>query len=194
MPVENQSEPDANPFAAPQVQSEYLPASQTPTSKHPLRTLLKWTFVCGISAAPSFFWGGVIGEMQMLQIGAMIFGICTFIAGYTLAEYTAFAKGLNSQPLVRRTLRIGYGTRIAISILFPVGLFLDMYVGMLSIQTTRLLLSIDIGQGQVDLVNFIGFYATTLIQGIYLNIVLACYMLLVHGIVIMTSNWRLSAA
>ncbi|MFK7737720.1 MAG: hypothetical protein AB8B50_16930 [Pirellulaceae bacterium] len=194
MPSENESHLDSNPFAAPQVQTDYLPTPTTLKPKHPLRTLFKWTLVCGISAAPSFFWGGVVGEMQVFQIVAMICGICTFIAGYTLAEYTAFAKNMNAQPLVRRTLRIGYGTRIAISILFPVGLFLDMYIGMFSIQTTQLILSINIGQSGADLVTFIGFYVTTLIQGVYLNIGLACYMLVVHRIVIMTHNRRLPAA
>jgi hypothetical protein len=194
MSFENQSDLDSNPFAAPQAETDYLPASPASKPKHPLRTLFKWTLICGLSAAPSFFWGGVVGNMQVLQIIAMICGICTFIVGYTLAEYTRFAQDLNSQPLVRRTLRIGYGTRIAISILFPVGLFLDMYVGVLSIQTTGLLFSINIGQSQADFFTFLGFYLTTLIQGVYLNVLLVCYMLVVYRLVVITQNWRLPAA
>ena len=56
------------------------------------------------------------------HMGAMLCGIAVFILVYTILECTQVYHRVMRQPFVYRTVLIGYGTRVVISILFPIGL------------------------------------------------------------------------
>jgi hypothetical protein len=77
------------------------------------------------------------------------------------------------QPFVRRTVKIGYGARIVISVVFPIGLAADLYPGMLSLMVTEELFGNSKG--------FARTYATTLVQGVLLNTILSGFMGVVYG-------------
>ncbi|MEO1526798.1 MAG: hypothetical protein AAFX06_15285 [Planctomycetota bacterium] len=72
-------------------------------------------------------------------------------------------------------LKITYGTRIAITILFPVALYLDLICGVVS-------MSISENVFQRSIETFHVAFLTTILQGLVMNAVLAVYGLLVHGI------------
>jgi hypothetical protein len=175
-PSERRSLPaDFNPYApTAKIDPEGNPLlDQLPATPLTLRqAAVRWTVVCCISAAPSFFWGFVVSSGQWL---GMLAGILLFIIGYTLLDYRTANTQIRQRPTVRRTLRITYGTRIAISILFPIGIYLDMVCGALSLGLTHSG-SFD-GQAQMG---FGTVFFTTVVQGFVLNLVLAAYALLVH--------------
>lgn len=95
-----------------------------------LKRLLFWSAICGVSAAPSF----IIGA-HAFHIGAMLLGIATTIAFYTLLTSTEWFKHALDRPFVRTVLSIGFSTRLAFStVLFPIGCVLDAVIGAVSIE------------------------------------------------------------
>lgn len=127
------------------------------------RRFLLWAVVCVLSAAPSFAWAA-----QEFDRRAMAVGVGLFILGYTALTSTAAFERFHGRPFVRRTLYIGYGTRLAISVAFPLGMGLDMMPGMLSVGIVEDVLG--------DAKDFQGTLATTIVQGTLLNILLAMFM------------------
>jgi hypothetical protein len=133
--------------------------------------------VCGIAALPSFFWGFA---MTGGEITGMLLGIFLFAVGYTLIDFRTAAWPIRQKKTIRRTLRFTYGTRIAISVLFPVGGYLDAICGIFSLG----LISSVFGES-IERLDGMGFrltLLTTIVQGCLLNIVLAVYGLLVFGV------------
>lgn len=177
-----------NPFAAPQM--ETLPVNREEGTRGVFGKKLnipwifgKWFLVCSVSAAPSFFWGCTISELTSEHVIGMLAGVFTFIVGYTIVECTSFVQGLMRHPNFRLTAKIGYGTRMAVSIIFPAGMMLDMFVGMFAVMTVSAVAG-PIEQERGDMIQGLGvFYATTIVQGIYLNVVLLAFMAMVYGIV-----------
>jgi len=181
-----------NPYQSPVAEPLDIPVA-SPVGVAPLNAkrmgwiFAKWLLVCYVSAAPSFFWGSVISEFNLVNVLAMILGIFVFVIGYTLVEFTSFVrKSLLFSPL-RLTFRIGYWTRIGVSILFPVGIYLDLFVGFLSVGISDSFFSTTIASGNSpDAVgaSFFAFFFTTLIQGVFLNLLLFGYMVIVFGIIV----------
>ncbi len=134
-----------------------------------LRRFLLWTLVCAISAAPSLIWAR--GEYD--QAG-MLCGIAVFVLGYTALSSTEQFARFEARPFVRRTLLIGYCTRLAISIVFPVGMFVDLFPGLISIELVKTVLHNE--------QSFEFAFVTTLVQGCLVNCILGGYMLIVYGI------------
>jgi hypothetical protein len=133
-----------------------------------------WTLVCGGSAAPSFVFGAMAYE-EPASIAAMLLGVLTFILGYTWITGTPWAlRFRGSRAFVNRTLRIGYITRLLLSLAIPYGTYVDIYCGMLSI-------SIVMGRVQ-DHAQPVQVYIITLVQGVILNLMLLVYMLLIWGV------------
>jgi hypothetical protein len=162
-----------NPYSSPALLAQpEMAAAQPPAA--PLRALLRWTLVCGVSAAPSFFWGCAL-DRGIQHIAAMISGIVVFILAYTAFECTRTYRRLMQVPYMRRTAMIGYGTRVVMSIVFPVGLAVDMLVGMGTMTivgaVAGALPSANVG-GPTFLVVFI----LTLVQGTLMNLLLVGYM------------------
>ena len=132
-----------------------------------------WTLICGVSAAPSLLWGWGL-HPKPEQVFAMLLGILIFIVGYTLVTGIPFVQRLKRRQHVRTTLKVGYGTRLGMSIIFPVGLYIDMIPGILATALVENLMDIE---------SFGGVLLTTLVQGALLNVLLSLYMLLVYGLV-----------
>ncbi len=154
------------------------------------RIVVRWTFVCVISAIPSFVFGLAITRQS--QILAMCMGIAIFAALYSWLDWRTAATSWRQNKLVRSTLRFTYGTRILISILFPVGAYLDVICGMLSTGIVQSItgFSIDpVRRGSPtetawmeSLEGFFPILLTTLVQGVLLNIVLAFYGIAIFGL------------
>ena len=188
-----------NPFAPP-TSSDFLelqPASETESPRRHRslpRCLLVWTVVCTVSAAPSFVWG--LNTVAPSQAIAMLTGVAIFIAGYTLADFLTQHASWRQSPTTRLTLKIGYATRIAISILFPVGGTLDLICGSFSIGLSQQLFATalpgEFGGGNADSLDFLGTLTITLIQGCVLNLVLTAYMLVVFTILFGVRRLRAS--
>ncbi len=128
-----------------------------------------WTLVCGVSAAPSYIWAAPTYD----RVG-MICGVAVYIGLYTAASMTSTAKQIETEPLVRRAVRIGYITRIIISVVYPIGMAVDLIPGLMSISVVKNALGHEFG--------FEFALYTTLVQGTFVNLILGVYMLMVYGI------------
>lgn len=137
-PVESDRSPEINPYS-PAVEietgedgpSERLSVAEK--SDHPSlqMTILRWTVMCTVAAAPSFFLGLTVTRGRA---GGMVAAILTFIGLYVAADLITRHWPIRRNRLVRRTLVIVYFSRIAVSVLFPIGTFIDMFTGILMAQ------------------------------------------------------------
>jgi predicted Zn-ribbon and HTH transcriptional regulator len=134
-----------------------------------LRRLLLWTVVCGISAAPSFYWA----MADQFDVLAMVTGVVVFIFALTALTSTRRFMRFRDRPFVRRTLYIGYGLRVLVSLIFPAGLMLDMVPGLFSISAVQAL--------GVPEKSYVGTLMITLVQGSILNAILSVLMMLMWG-------------
>lgn len=171
-----------NPYAAP----ASLPVEQATLAAgeyqpRPLRALARWTLICVMSAAPSFFWGCALHK-QPHHIAGMICGILAFILVYTAIECTHYYHQIISRPHVRCAALIGYGTRVLMSVIFPVGLFVDMFTGVWSVAIAQSVFraSADVPDGSMA-ASFLQVFVATVIQGAFLNAMLLVYMLFIYS-------------
>jgi hypothetical protein len=142
-----------------------------------LRRLILWTIICSVSAAPSF----ILAHVRFNRI-AMLVGVALFIAAYTICTSTETFDRFHRRPFVRRTLYIGYGLRLFISMLCPIGfgfqsesmLFTvpDVWPGVLSLQVVERM--------GLEPETFAGTLATTIVQGSLLNVAIFLIMLIVY--------------
>jgi hypothetical protein len=146
-----------------------------------LRRLILWTIICSVSAAPSF----ILASSEFNR-AAMVVGVLIFIALYTIGTSTeAFAR-FHRRPFVRRTLYMGYGLRLALSMLLPLGfvngnrmggavvvLFADVFPGLLSLRCIE-----TIG---LEPKSFAGTLATTIVQGALLNAIIFAVMAVLYA-------------
>jgi hypothetical protein len=120
-------------------------------------------------------------------IFGMVSGVFLFVLLYTYAETRKSTRNLLSQRRVRIITRIGYGTRMAASIIFPIGMSIDIACGLVSTSLTSLFISLGnvaprTPGNNSELALFTWHFFTTIVQGILLNIVLLTYMLVIYGI------------
>lgn len=173
-----------NPFTPPTTDVTAAAAPRTTYGRPKLSvSCFTWLAICAVSAAPSFYWG--IGTIAQQQVIAMLTGILMFVAAYVAIDQSDWALWLRNVPGARLTLRITYGIRIAMSIIFPAGLFVDLLCGWISIGLVSAVgagVSLEPRSG-ADNASFFVCLAVTLIQGIVLNIVLAGFALPIFGIV-----------
>ncbi len=120
----------------------------------------------------------------------MVLGILIFVAGYTWLDYSTAKLAWRRNRRLRRTLRIAYGTRIAISILFPLGGTLDVICGLISMQLTAPFTGLEAAEGPGG---FFSILLITLVQGCVLNLVLGSYALLVYGVQVLIGAVRKSS-
>ena len=166
-----------NPYASPTFAPELRAAATSRNKPRVLRAVGRWTLICSISAAPSFFWGcGLHSGSE--HIAGMLCGILVFIGMYALAECSPLYQRVSNRPYVRRTLIVGYATRMGVSIVFPVGLMFDMCTGMLAVAVVQEGLFQTSGPKEVA---FAAVFVTTLVQGCLLNLILTAYMLVVFA-------------
>jgi hypothetical protein len=141
-------------------------------------TAFRWFGICTLSAVPSFLVGLAVTGGRW---DAMLVGIFLFSLAYTFADYLTARQSWRKKRLIRRTLRTMYGTRIAITIIFPVGYFLDVCCGFASLYLTQAITGPEFASGD-QYADFFPTLLTTLVQGAVMNVVLGVYGLLVWGL------------
>lgn len=148
-------------------------AATPSTTLRVLKHLALWTVICGISSAPSFFLASLVFNHPS-QIAAMLIGIVLFILAYTTISVQPSVERVKRRPFVGRTLYIGYGARIALSAIYPIGVFVDLWCGIVALAIT----------GLDDRTNesFAVVLLTTLVQGMVLNALLMIFMMLVYSV------------
>ena len=191
-PTDPTDESTVNPYASPSsIASATLIESgdlQTqPKPPKPGLVIIKWMLVCFIAAGPSFCFGGMIGNWRGPEVLGMLVGILVFVAGYSAIEFIPQIQLAMNQRAKRRASRTAYISRMVISILFPIGVFFDMYCGVVSLGISSVLTggewNFKDSTNGVDfpVFRFLTFLMTTVIQGTLLNILVFAYMLLVYG-------------
>lgn len=152
-----------------------------------LGTVGVWAVVCSFAAGPSFFFGMQISGDRY---GAMIAGVVTYIAMYTMLDFRTRDKPWRRDRMIRRTLRITYTSRMVLSVIFPAAMFVDVFCGMVSVPLGSMLtafiearpdLQFDdrIGRGMTMPTTFV----VTLIQGLLCHAVLIVYGIVCYGLV-----------
>lgn len=192
------TEESQNPFQAPQVTNPQRIIVNDPNAEEPRSpwlVLMKWTVICGVSAAPSFFIAlGTFGSDNVVpSISGMLAGIFVFILAYTFVETRPSIRELMSDPRKRLAARITYGIRIGMSILFPVAIYLDILTGLVSVGLSQVILSSPSGP-MADRANVAGdtlhvftwHFITTIIHGILMNFIVFALMLIVFAICLAT--------
>lgn len=125
--------------------------------------------ICCLGAAPSLAWSRVARPNDL----AVALGIALFIALYSIIVCSAaFERAWRNQRL-RRAIRIGYTVRLAISIVFPIGMFLDLFCGLITARLT----GIDVAGRAIT---FYPSLVATVIQGVLLHVMLATFIGLVY--------------
>jgi len=105
-------------------------------------------------------------------------GVATFVAAYTLITGTGAFAGIRTKPFVEKALRIGFAKRMAVTVVFPIGLTLDLFPGMIAAAISE--------RHFHDSHGFAGTFLTTLLQGIFLNAILLGYIWIVYAILYTT--------
>ena len=179
---------EVNPYATPTTVEDISVAPQEYQPPNLVVTFLKWFLICMVSAAPSFYLG-MMGR-DTIRVPAMLTGIMIFVFAYTYVDMRYMRPKSFANRALRTTFRIGYGTRITASILFLPGMFMDMWLGLISVGIVAAIPGLsDVTASRHDfgetsaVRSFVSVLLTTLIQGTLLNIVLGVYMLVVHQIV-----------
>jgi len=143
-----------------------------------------WVPTCIISAIPSFICG-MARHHRPHQMVAMITGIGLFAIAYSLVASMECVEEFRARnPALRRTIWIGYGTRIFLSVAFLIGMFIDGWLGAFSLSLVELICDGRFAVGSPNRSAGAGFMrvlATTLVQGVVLNLVLAAFMAVVYG-------------
>lgn len=169
-----------NPFQSPASSSHVVdvdpPSPADDVGVATLKAAIRWFLICGISAIPS--WLLAAGETTA-AISGMTTGILIFAVGYTFFDVWTRTHPLRQKPEIKATLAITYGTRIAISLLFPIGFFADIWCGIIALTITGIFF--ETGDLDVSKMEFASTLMTTLIQGCLLNCVLAVYGLIVYA-------------
>lgn len=168
-PTGSSSVQDQMTFEAVASRDEYVPSSLSWTA-------FRWFSICFLSAAPSFLLGYGITNGRY---DAMLCGIFMFAVGFTLLDYATAHQAWRRKPTIRRTLRVMYGTRVVITIIFPIAYFLDLYCGLISIGISQAIVGTDFTIDGRNNYAFPPVLLTTLVQGTILNMVLGVYGLVV---------------
>lgn len=146
--------------------------------------LLTWIFICTISAIPSFVlgWGTAAYPWNILGMSS---GILLFAFGYRLLDHAVLYGFTKSMPQLRRAMKLGFGGRMLVSLIVPVGGAIDMIPGLISVGIVRRFQPIvwdDTDQTFNHLSGLIPVLATTLIQGLLLNLILWPVILMIYSL------------
>lgn len=165
-----------NPYQAPdaKIAPSSVATSVSTTEASLAKTVAVWTIVCSISAGPSFVWG--YDMIRGNHVQGMVLGVLIFIVLYVVGDYLTRRTAFRKNPYVRRTLLIGYWTRLVVSIIFPVGLAIDLWAGMISVPLSGMAGYNEPGYGVLQVT------WTTLVTGAVVNVFVFVYMLVVYGI------------
>jgi hypothetical protein len=169
-----------NPYAAPGIEPIVSSAERVP--RLPGRVVVhfgRWLLICGTSGGTSFAWGLSVSD-HPLRIPAMAFGIVLYALGYTVLDRAVLQPRMAASRLFRRAFVMGFAIRILCSLIFPVGLMIDMFPGVLSVGVAQHVFGG--GSGGRALLSVGGILAATLLQGLLLNCILWTLIALIYGI------------
>ncbi|MCY2985502.1 MAG: hypothetical protein NTY15_17890 [Planctomycetota bacterium] len=147
------------------------------------KSMLVWSSICSISAAPSFFLA--VGLVGFPNIPWMVIGVLLFVGGYVAVDRMTFEWAYRRRVAVKLSLRLTYIIRISASVIFPVALYADMFCGIFSATFITAL-----GYEPERSSNMPGpvVLIWTLLQGTILNAVLAFIWLILLGICWVLTN------
>ena len=125
----------------------------------------------------------------------MCLGVAIFVLLYTWGDQLTQRQAWRQFGPTRLALKIGYGTRLLMSLAFPLGLGLDLICGLMSVGLVQSLWPelVEHPGGAADLeghVRFVGALLITLVQGVVLNVALLGYMTIVLGIIMAVHSWK----
>ena len=180
---------EPNNPSAPTTIHELPPSESEGEQRRPLTlgrmagSLLVWTLVCTLSAAPSF--AIAISDIAQDQAAAMILGVILFIAMYTTADVYTYSSKLRRSRRMRIILRSTFILRSLMVVLYPVAVFTDIILGMFSVSFVGLLFRLNdpapaSGPPQLD---FAATLVTTLVQGTLLSLLLLLLGAIIAGII-----------
>jgi predicted membrane protein len=127
-------------------------------------------FTCAGCAIPSLIWS------QDFDLAARLLGVAMFAIASAIVVITFTYEQWVQDENVRTAIRIGYGTRLTLSLLFPLGMAIDLFPGMLSLSIAGL---DGAGRGA----SFALVLRTTIVQGILLHVILWLFIAIVLPIV-----------
>ncbi len=147
---EDERDDSLNTFAAPLTSAtiDPLPGNPDPLPPPKLSNVIaKWMLICACAAGPSFFIGAGVGDWRTPAVLGMVIGVLVFVIGYAALEFTTAVQQQMENPVSRRAAWIAYITRVGISVVFPVGLFLDVICGAFAVGISSALtgMQADIG-------------------------------------------------
>ena len=148
------------------IQEARRPPLEPPAAFRSPRALVRraflWFSLCFICATPSFVLAAAEFDRRAMILGIVIFALGMF----GMTSTTGFYR-FSRMKFVRRTLYIGYGIRLAASVIVPVGAIADLFPGMISVML------VNSGMGGE---RFIPTLVITIVQGFLLNAILAVLM------------------
>jgi len=145
------------------------PHTPTPLERLPAQAFLA-CLICCVTAIPSFLWAS-----REYDTVAMCVGVGLYVVGYLVVWQMLPDNSYFSRYRIARTIRIGYAVRMLISVVFPVGMAVDLIPGMLSCGMVNRLFG--------DSNDFYHTLIITLVQGVLLHIGLALFMLVLYPFV-----------
>ena len=173
----------SNPYAAPTVEATARESVKGTELKQVsiFNALARWTLICALSAIPSFVFGFSFTQ-HYLKVPAMIAGVLVFAVSYAYIDVRPRWRRWMADGLTSNCIKWTYGLRIAASIIFPVGGFNDLLVGMLSVNAVGAVFRGFSGGGAGQISNPVQIFVTTLVQGLLLNVELLLIAMLLIGI------------
>lgn len=111
--------------------------------------------------------------------------IILFIVAYSIVETQPAVRRLMQDPRKRLAARITYGIRMAISIIFPIGVAIDMFIGLISLTLVSPFFQSQSGFGEVGDGTFLMHFVTTMVDGLLMNILVFFVMAPIFGLCVL---------
>ena len=179
IPVTRKLDSDAgeNPFASPRGVDGSSAVIKEPKPK-PLElkqttfpnALARWTLICAVSAAPSFAMGLGITNANPLSVTAMVVGVLAFSLAYAFLDISPRWRRWMSQTASRRAIMTVFGIRVGASIVFPIAMMNDLFVGAFSLSAVQAIIRAFGGPPADAGLGPFATLATTVLEGALLNV------------------------
>ena len=127
------------------------------------RRFILWLTLCVVCSIPSYLLASSNSYLPL----ALSLAIISFAVLMTCITSLPRFYELSRIPYMRKSMYVGYGIRIALSIIFPVGFFIDALTGILTMHMIDTLSAIATKRG------FVSAFIGTLIQGTLMNVVVS---------------------
>lgn len=111
----------------------------------------------------------------------MLLGIVIYAAVYTWLDVRHLGPRMARNRILRRAVIVGFGIRVLMSLIFPIGMMADMFPGIFAVSLAQLV-TFSSPTPNDELNGVPGILAATLIQGALLNCFVWLTVLLADGI------------